>query len=98
MNAVRSADLWSIAELVGAHVEQLRKQKQSSFDDVGSIANLQRLRGVDDIVGSQTVMEPARGSWIADGFADVHGEGDDIMLHAGFEFVNARDIHFGARA
>lgn len=41
-------------------------------------------------------MEPARGSWIADGFADVHGERNDVVLHARFEFVNARDIHFAA--
>ncbi len=43
-------------------------------------------------------MQPARGGGIADRFADGHGEGDDVVLHAGFELMDLRDIDFGASA
>jgi|HubBroStandDraft_6_1064221.scaffolds.fasta_scaffold234638_2 hypothetical protein len=36
-------------------------------------------------------MQPARGSRIADRFTDGHGERDDVMTHARFEFGDARD-------
>ena len=43
-------------------------------------------------------MQPARGGGIANGFSDIHRERNDVMLHAGFEFVDTRDVHFGALA
>ena len=43
-------------------------------------------------------MQPTGGSGVANRFARGHSEGDDIMLHARFEFVDARDVHLGARS
>src|SRR5437016_3797139 len=43
-------------------------------------------------------MKPTSRGGIADRFADGHGKGDDVVLHARFEFVDSRDIHFGAGA
>src|SRR5438552_6672826 len=43
-------------------------------------------------------MQPARRGGIADGFADSHGERDDIVLHAAFNLMDLRHIDFGARA
>src|SRR5580704_9099043 len=98
MNAVSTSYLRCVAELMRAQVEHFAEQNQIPLDDVGSIANLQSLRRVYDIVGGQTVVEPTRGSGIADGLADIHSEGNDVVFDAGFEFVNARNIHSGARA
>ena len=43
-------------------------------------------------------MQPARRGGIADGFADSHGERDDIVLHAAFNLMDLHHIDFGARA
>jgi len=43
-------------------------------------------------------VQPARGVGIGDGFADGHGKGDDVMLDAGFDFVDAGDVDAGAFA
>ncbi len=43
-------------------------------------------------------MQPARGGGIADGFGDVHRERDHVMLHARFNFMNARGVNFRAFA
>src|SRR5439155_12806689 len=43
-------------------------------------------------------MQPARSSRIADGFANVHGERDDVVFYAGFQIVDARGVDFGASA
>ena len=50
MHAVSAADLRRIAKLMRAQVKHLAEQNKIPLDDVGSIANLQRLGGVDDIV------------------------------------------------
>ena len=41
-------------------------------------------------------MQPARSFRIANGFADRHGESDHVVLHFGFEFVDAGDVNFSA--
>src|SRR5258708_23342909 len=43
-------------------------------------------------------MQPACGGWISDRFADSHGEGDDVVLDAGFDLMDLRHIDFGASA
>src|SRR6516165_6288715 len=39
VNAVRSANLWGVLELMGAQVEDFREQNQVSFDDVRGVAD-----------------------------------------------------------
>ncbi len=43
-------------------------------------------------------MQPARGGGIGDGFADGHGETDDVVLHSGFELMDLRHVDFSASA
>ena len=43
-------------------------------------------------------MQPACGCGISDGFAHVHGECDDVVFYARFQFVDARGVDFGAGA
>ena len=83
---------------MGAQVEDFREQNQVSFDDVRSVADQQSLCGIHNIVGRHAVMQPAGGRRIADGLADSHREGDDVVLHFGFQFVDSRDVNLGARA
>jgi hypothetical protein len=41
-------------------------------------------------------MQPARGGGITDRVAHGHGESNDIVLYAGFDLMDLRDIDFGA--
>ena len=97
MNAVSAADLGSVLELVGAQVENFAENDEVALDEVRSVADEERLSGVYHIIGSHAVVEPAGGIGVADGFADGHGEGDNVVLHAGFDFVDAVGVHLGAR-
>jgi hypothetical protein len=101
VNAVRAPNLRRVLEFAGAALEDFSEAHKIVFDLARRFANHKRLRGVDDVVGSEAVMQPARGGRIADGFSDGHGEGDHVMTHAGFEFSDARDnsgIHTRTRA
>src|SRR6267143_1980282 len=57
---------------------------------------MEGLRGVNDIIRCHAVVQPASGSRIADGFTHGHCESDNVVLHAGFQFLDADDIDFGA--
>ena len=39
VNAVRSANLWGVLELMGAQVEDFPEQNQVSFDDVRGVTD-----------------------------------------------------------
>src|SRR5258708_6029766 len=41
-------------------------------------------------------MQPARRIGVGDRFADVHGERDDVVFYAGFDFIDAGGIDFRA--
>ena len=98
VHAVGAADLRSGAKFLGAGDQSVAKFHERGFDKARGFADLQGLRGVDHVVGGHAVVEPAGGGGIADGFADSHGESDDVMLHARFEFVDTRDVNFGVGA
>src|ERR1700687_1585597 len=42
-------------------------------------------------------MQPARHGGIANGFPDGHGESDDVVFYARFEFIDPRDVGLGTR-
>jgi len=98
VNAVGAADLRGVLELVGAEVEDFAEEDEVAFDEARGLADEECLGGVDDVVGGHAVVEPAGGLGITDGFADGHGEGDDVVLDAGFELVDALGVDFGFRA
>ena len=62
----------------------------------GGLADEQGLRGVDDVVGGESVVEPA--GMRADDFGDGGGEGDDVVADLGFDLVDALDAEVGALA
>ena len=62
----------------------------------GGLADEQGLRGVDDVVGSEAVVEPA--GMRADDLGDGSGECDHVVAHFGFDFVDAFDAKVGALA
>ena len=98
VDAMGAADLRSVLEFVGAKIEDFAEEDEIAFDDVGGVANEQSLRGVHNVVGGHAVVQPAGGVGIANGFADGHGEGDDVVFDARFDFVDAVGVYFGAGA
>src|SRR5262249_30492977 len=74
VNSVCAANLGCVSIAVRMQIEYFAKENEATLDDVRSITNLKCLRGIDDIVGRQAVVQPTRGSGIADGFTHSHGE------------------------
>jgi hypothetical protein len=91
VNAVSAADLRRVLKFARASFENFAKTHKIVLHLARGFANQKRLRSIHNIVGSEAVMQPARGGGIADGFTDGHRECDDVMPHAGFEFGDARD-------
>lgn len=98
MDAVGAADLGRVLEFVGADVEDFAEEDEVALDEARGVAEEEGLSGVDDVVGGHAVVKPAGSFGIGDGFADGHGEGDDVVLDASFEVVDAGDVDLGARA
>ena len=98
MDAVGAADLRGVLKFVGAEIEDFAEEDEVAFDDVRGVADEEGLRGVHDVVGGHAVVQPAGGVGITNGFADGHGEGDDVVLDAGFEFVDVLGVCLGAGA
>src|SRR6185437_11604970 len=59
MNPVRTADLDRVSEFERAALEYIAKANQARAQDRGGLFDLQRLRGIHDIVRCETVMKPA---------------------------------------
>ena len=96
VDAVGAADHGSVFELPGAAFEDFGKALEVVRDDLRGLADEQGLRGVDDVVGGQTVVEPA--GVRADDFRDRGGEGDYVVPDLGLDFVDAFDAEVGALA
>jgi hypothetical protein len=79
-------------------VEDLAKNHQIALEDQRGIANLQRLRGIDDVIRRHAIVQPTRHGRITDRFADGHGERDHVVLHTRFDFVDTRGVGFGLSA
>ena len=96
VDAVGAADHGRVFEFPGAALEHLGEALQILRDDFRGLVDQQGLRGVDYIVGSESVVEPA--GVRADDFGDGRGEGDDVVADFGFDFVDALDVEVGALA
>ena len=90
MDAVGAADLRRVLELAARGASAHREASQVIADDGGGLLHQQRLRGVHDVVRGQSVVQPARLG--ADLLGDRGGEGDDVVLHLGFDLVDAIDV------
>jgi len=95
VDAVRAADLRRVLEFEGAALES-PGELPASLDEHGrGLFQNERLRGIDDIVRSEAVMQPARmlgdtgrGHLLGDG----GGEGDDVVFGFALDRVDAIDI------
>ena len=96
VDAVSAADHGRVFELPGAALEDFGEALQILRDDLRRLADEQGLRGVDDVVGGEAVVEPA--GVRADDFGDGGGEGDDVVADFGFDLVDAFDAEVGALA
>src|SRR5262249_12594241 len=96
VDAVGPADLRCVAKFVGAEIEDLAEDYKLALDQSRCVPNLQSLRGIHDVVRRHAVVQPASGVWIADRFTYRHGEGNDVMLHARFQLVDACNVDLGA--
>jgi len=97
MNAVGAANMRGVAEFVGAKIEDFSEHHQAALDELGRVAHLKSLRGVDDVIRGHAIVQPTRGGRITDGLAYSHGEGDDVVLYAGFNLMDLRDVDLCAR-
>jgi hypothetical protein len=98
VHTVGATNLRGVLKFVSAHIKRFAKNDQVALDDVRRIAHQQGLRGVHHVIRRHAIVQPARRIGIANRFAHRHGESDHVMLHARFEFVDARHIHFRAAA
>ena len=96
VDAVSAADLGRVFEFPGAAGEDCGEFLQVLFYDLGGLFDQEGLGGIDDVVGGESVVEPA--GFGADEFGDGGGEGDDVVADFGFDFVDALDFEVGALA
>ena len=101
MHSVSAADLDRMLELQGAAFQHGAQILQPIDQQRGCLLQQQRLGGVHHIVGGEPVMQPARRLGVpgaSHGFGHRGGEGDDIVLHQLFDFVDAWDVETGVLA
>jgi len=90
VDSVGAADRGSVLELPGAPLQHLAKFRQVVANDGRRLLHQQRLRGVNHVIRRESIMEPARLRPYL--FRYGGGEGDDVMLHFGFNLVDASNI------
>jgi len=76
-------------ELARAALKHFSETYEPVLDQSRGFANLQRLRSVNNIIGRQSIVQPARGARIANRFTDGHRERDDVVFHLGFQLRDA---------
>ncbi len=89
MHAVRAADLRRVLKFARAALEYFSETYEPMLDQSRGFANLQRLRSVNNIIGRQSIVQPARGARIANRFTDGHRERNDVVFHLGFQLRDA---------
>ena len=90
MHAVGAADHGCVLELPGAALEYVAQLLQVFANDGRSLLDEQRLCGIDHVVRGESVMQPAR--FRPDFLGHSSGEGDDVVLHLGFDLVDAIEV------
>ena len=90
MDAMRPTDHRRPPMLFGARSHRLHQTVEALQDHIARFAHLQRLRGVDDVGGRETEMEPPGGR--TDVLGDGGGEGDDVVLGDLFDFLDAVEL------
>ncbi len=89
VNAVRSSDLWCVLEFMRTTLQHREQHIDLLQQNVAGITQQQRVRGINYIGRSQTVMNEARG--FTDRFRQIRGEGDHVMVGCLLDLMDARD-------
>ncbi len=101
VHAVGAADLDGVFEFERPPLQRFEQRLAIFLEHRRGLLEHQRLRGIDHVVRSQPVMQPARSVGLAGGghfLGDGGGEGDDVVLHFALDLVNARDVEGGMLA
>ena len=96
VNAVGAANHRDILELPGAAFEHFGKPFEIGSNDGRCLPDEQSLCGIDHVVGSEAPVKPSRLG--ADDLGNCRGEGDHVVAHLGFDFVNALQVEIGTFA
>jgi hypothetical protein len=92
VDAVGAADGGRVLEFDGALAQDVAKPHNASRM-IQRLRECQRLRGVDDIGGGETVVQPARVG--TDALGDRSGKGENVVPRLGFDLVDAFDGEAG---
>ncbi len=101
VDAVRAADGRRVLELDGAALEHCEQRRKPVADERRRLFDLQGLRGVDNVVRREPVVQPA-GLGVQplrfQAFCDGGREGDDVVLHFGLDLLDAIGREAGLRS
>ncbi len=101
MNTVGAPDLHGVFVFESPAAERCGECARVVQQQTRRFGQHQCLRGIDHVVGSQAVMQPARRVGVSGGrhfFGDSGGEGDDVVLHLAFDGVDSHDVETGVGA
>src|SRR3984957_3571412 len=90
MDTVRTSDGRRVFEFPCASLQYLGKLLEVFADNRRRLLQPQRLRGVDHVVRGEAVVQPTRLRYDLLGYCS--GEGDDVVLHLGFDLVDAVEV------
>src|SRR5437773_9768329 len=86
VHTVGAADHGRVFEFPGTAFQDLGELLKTRADDFRSLTNEQSLSGITNVVGGQSVMEPARSR--AHDLTDSRRKADNIMAHFGFDLID----------
>src|SRR5713226_3069071 len=88
VNAMRAPDLRRVLEFKRAALEHVEERIDLLYQDVAGIAQQQRVRRIDHVRRSQSVVNKARR--VANRFRQIRSERDNIVIGGLFNLVDAR--------
>ncbi len=91
MDAVCAADDGGVLELKSATLESLGDRDDAGANEGGGFFDLECLSGIDDVCGSEAVVEPPGMLGVGDVLGYRRSEGDDVMLDLGFDGIDTVD-------
>ena len=89
MDAVRPTDAERVGELPRPADQRIPVRPRSSRDDLPSLPQLQGERGVEDVRGGQSIVEPA--TLIPDRVRDDVNEGRDVVAGGPLALLHGLD-------
>ncbi len=87
---MRASDHGCVFEFPGTALEHSGEPFQTGGNDGGGLGDQEGLRGVHHIVGSQSIVEPARVR--THDFGHRGGKGDHVVADFGFDLGDAAEI------